>query len=151
MNSNPIFIASDHAGFDFKKQLILQRPDIAWRDLGPSDASSTDYPDWADRVAAEVAAGKGIGVLVCGSGIGMCIRANRYKKVRAAMAWDTISARLSREHNDANVVCLGARLIPFGLALEIIDTFFKTEFAGGRHQGRVDKLDQQVKLDQPLK
>ena len=145
MNPKAIFIASDHAGFDFKKQLMTERPNLPWKDLGPHDASSTDYPDWADKVAQEVAGGNGMGVLVCGSGIGMCIRANRHTNVRAAMAWDTISARLSREHNNANVVCLGARLIPQGLALEIVDTFFKTEFAGGRHEGRVAKIDRPLK------
>lgn len=144
MNPMSVFIASDHAGFDFKQQLISQMPDIKWVDLGPKDTSSTDYPDWADVVAKKVSSGEGMGVLVCGSGIGMCIRANRHSKVRAAMAWDTVSARLSREHNNANIVCLGARLIPFGLAVEIIQTFFKTEFAGGRHQGRVDKIDKPV-------
>ncbi len=89
----------------------------------------------------EVAAKEGLGLLICGSGIGMSIRANRYKGVRAALCWDNVSARLSRQHNDANILCIGARLIPLGLAEEMAETFLKTTFEGGRHQGRVEKLD----------
>jgi ribose 5-phosphate isomerase B len=144
MNST-IYLASDHAGFDFKKMILERFPEMKIVDLGPKDSQSTDYPDWADQVASKVANENAMGILVCGSGIGMCIRANRHKGVRAAMAWDIISARLSREHNDANVLCLGARLIPNGLAFEIIEEFFKTKFAGGRHQNRVDKIDGPVK------
>jgi ribose 5-phosphate isomerase B len=136
-----IFIASDHAGFETKSEILKRFKSLPLEDLGPHNSSSTDYPDWADLVALEVSEKKAFGILVCGSGIGMCIRANRYPGVRAALAWDPISARLSREHNDANILCLGSRLLPLGLLFEIIETFFATPFAGGRHQGRVDKLD----------
>jgi ribose 5-phosphate isomerase B len=141
-----VFIASDHAGVLFKKQILDQlrsrlSGSYEFVDLGPATEASVDYPDYADKVAAPIARGEGIGILICGSGIGMSIRANRYQRVRAALCWDLASARLARQHNDANVLCLGARLIPVGLAAEATETFLNTKFDGGRHQGRIQKLD----------
>ena len=141
-----VFVASDHAGFLFKSQLLESlktrfKESHSFEDLGVFDDKSVDYPDFADKVATRVSKKEGIGILICGSGIGMCIRANRHKGVRAAMAWDRTSARLSRQHNDANVICIGARLIPLGLAQEMTEEFLTTAFEGGRHQGRVEKLD----------
>jgi ribose 5-phosphate isomerase B len=145
--SETVFIAADHAGFDFKERLKKMRPDINWNDLGTYDASRVDYPDFADRlclkmIEAEKRTGgpQPRGVLVCGSGQGMAMRANRYSEIRAALVWNEESARLSREHNDANVICLGARLVDPVLALELFDLFIKTRFAGGRHADRVNKL-----------
>ncbi len=142
-----VFIASDHAGFLFKTQLLQFlkshfKNTHDFEDLGVLNDNSVDYPDYADLVAKKVAAKSGIGILICGSGIGMSIRANRFKGVRAALCWDNISARLSRQHNDANILCLGARLIPLGLAQEMAEVFLTTAFEGGRHAGRVSKLDQ---------
>ncbi len=140
-----LFIASDHAGLSLKEFLKNQRRDIEWIDLGPHNSDSVDYPDYADLVAKKVIASGDRGILICGSGQGMCMRANKYSQIRAAMCWDTITTRLAREHNDANILCLGGRLIPFGLALEILDVFTKTEFLGGRHAARVEKLKSPTK------
>lgn len=137
-----ILVASDHAGFALKKYILEQRPLLGLRDLGPLNSSPVDYPDYADILAKELlkAPETTFGILICGSGQGMCMRANRYSEIRAALIYDKVTARLARAHNDANVLCLGGRLIPFGLALEIVDTFFETQFEGGRHQNRVQKL-----------
>ena len=105
-----LFIASDHAGFDLKERIKTLLPNVTWIDLGPTDSSRVDYPDFADRVAARVQSG-GRGVLICGSGQGMAMRANRYKGVRAALVWNEEITKLSREHNDANIICLGARFL----------------------------------------
>lgn len=135
-----LVIASDHAGFPLKEFLKNQRHDIEWIDLGPNNANSVDYPDYADLVAKKVIETGYKAVLICGSGQGMCMRANKYSKIRAAMCWDTITAKLAREHNDANILCIGGRLLPYGLVIEILDAFTKTEFLGGRHQKRVEKI-----------
>ncbi len=141
-----VFVASDHAGYLFKSQLLESlksrfKETHSFEDLGVFDEKSVDYPDFADKVAAKVAKKEGLGILICGTGIGMCIRANRHKGVRAALVWDLPSTRLTRQHNDANIMCVGARLIPLGLASEMAQVFFTTAFEGGRHQGRVEKLD----------
>lgn len=138
-----LFIASDHAGFALKERMKRDLPDIEWIDLGPGDTSRVDYPDFADRVAKKVLENLetgGRGVLICGSGQGMAMRANRYKGIRAALVWNDESTRLAREHNDANVICLGARLLKPELAEELLRLFLATPFEGGRHQGRLDKL-----------
>ncbi len=135
-----LVIASDHAGFPLKEHLINQRRDIEWIDLGPHNTDSVDYPDYADHLAKKVIETGYKAILICGSGQGMCMRANKYSNIRAAMCWDTITTRLSREHNDANVLCLGGRLLPYGLVLDMIDVFTKTEFLGGRHEKRVQKI-----------
>ncbi len=135
-----IYIASDHAGFELKRDLISIFPEFQWKDLGPMNSDSIDYPDMADRVALEVQKGAGRGILICGSGQGMAIRANKYPNIRAALCWNVESARLARSHNDANLLCLGARFLSPDESQEVVKTFLKTEFEGGRHQKRVDKL-----------
>lgn len=138
-----IFIASDHAGLDLKRHLLNRYPHLPFKDLGTMNGDSVDYPDYADRVCRELEGrvADACGILICGSGQGMAIRANRFKWIRAALCWSEEVAALAREHNDANVLCLGGRLLTFPMAEKIFDTFLSTPFAGGRHQGRVDKLN----------
>jgi ribose 5-phosphate isomerase B len=149
-----IAIAADHAGYALKevvKRAIGSSPGFVARDLGPvvaledlgtaSDAS-VDYPDFAAAVARRVASGAcDRGILLCGTGIGMAMAANRFPGVRAATVWTAETARLAREHNDANVLALGARVLPADLAVSLVRIFLETPFAGGRHQARVDKID----------
>ncbi len=138
-----IAVASDHAGFDLKELLKrdLQQAGHDVLDLGTNSAESVDYPDFGKAMAEAIGSGKvGRGVLVCGTGIGISIAANRHPKVRAALVHDVTSARLSREHNDANVVAFGARLIGVEAAREALKIFLATPFEGGRHAGRVAKL-----------
>lgn len=138
-----IAVASDHAGFDLKELLKrdLQQAGHDVLDLGTKSTESVDYPDFGKAMAEAIASGKaGRGVLVCGTGIGISIAANRHPKVRAALVHDVTSARLSREHNDANVVAFGARLIGIEAAREALKVFLATPFEGGRHAGRVAKL-----------
>jgi ribose 5-phosphate isomerase B len=138
-----IAVASDHAGFDLKELLKrdLQQAGHDVLDLGTNSAESVDYPDFGKAMAEAIGSGKvGRGVLVCGTGIGISIAANRHPKVRAALVHDVTSARLSREHNDANVVAFGARLIGVEAAREALKIFLTTPFEGGRHAGRVAKL-----------
>ncbi|MBI3196178.1 MAG: ribose 5-phosphate isomerase B [Rhodospirillales bacterium] len=138
-----IAVASDHAGFDLKELLKrdLQQAGHDVLDLGTNSTDSVDYPDFGKAMADAIGSGKaGRGVLVCGTGIGISIAANRNPKVRAALVHDVTSARLSREHNDANVVAFGARLIGTETAREALKIFLDTEWAGGRHAGRVAKL-----------
>jgi ribose 5-phosphate isomerase B len=138
-----IAVASDHAGFDLKEILKgdLQQAGYAVLDLGTNSTASVDYPDFGAAMGEAIAGGKAErGVLVCGSGIGISIAANRNPKVRAVLAHDTTSARLSREHNDANVVAFGQRLIGIEVAREALKVFLSTSFEGGRHAGRVAKL-----------
>jgi len=140
-------IASDHAGFELKKKLIpvLSELGVTPLDLGTHSAESVDYPDFADRLAAALKAGQaGAGVLICGSGIGISIAANRHPHVRAALVHDALGARLARQHNDANIVCFGARLIGEDVAKDCLRVFLKTDFEGGRHQSRVAKLGREV-------
>ncbi|MEZ5670034.1 MAG: ribose 5-phosphate isomerase B [Alphaproteobacteria bacterium] len=139
----PIAIASDHAGVDLKQRIVdhLQAAGHAVADLGTHGADSVDYPDYAARMARALGDGSSErGILVCGSGIGISIAANRFAHVRAALCHDVTSARLCREHNDANVLALGARLVGDAVALDCVDAFLATAFAGGRHTRRVDKL-----------
>tara|TARA_B100001123_G_C14820667_1_gene832055 strand:- start:240 stop:689 length:450 start_codon:yes stop_codon:yes gene_type:complete len=138
-----IILASDHAGFklkeEIKKFLISKRKLVL--DLGTKNTNSVDYPDFAHRLSNKIKKnGKQLGVLVCGSGIGMEMAANRHKNVRAALCYNIRSARLSREHNNANVITLGARLTNKKLALKCISTFINTKFKGGRHLRRVKKI-----------
>jgi ribose 5-phosphate isomerase B len=138
-----IAVASDHAGFDLKELLKrdLQQAGHDVLDLGTNSAESVDYPDFGKAMAEAIGSGRaGRGVLVCGTGIGISIAANRHPKVRAALVHDVTSARLSREHNDANVVAFGARLIGVEAAREALKIFLATPFEGGRHVGRVAKL-----------
>ncbi len=137
-------IASDHAGFRLKEQLkaALQKRGVHFADLGPADEASVDYPDFAHAVATGVADGRyGLGVLVCGTGIGMSVAANRHAGVRAALCTESFAARMSREHNDANVLCLGSRIVGEGVAQEILEAFLDAHFEGGRHARRVGKIE----------
>jgi ribose 5-phosphate isomerase B len=141
-----IAVASDHAGFDLKEILKrdLQEAGYAVLDLGTNSTASVDYPDFGHALADAVASGRADkGVAVCGTGIGISIAANRHPKVRAALAHDVTSARLSREHNDANVVAFGSRVTGTEVAREALKIFLKTAFEGGRHAARVAKLSRE--------
>lgn len=144
MVKKSIAIAADHAGFDLKSKLVedLKASGYDVQDLGTNDATtSVDYPDFGRAVAEAVTSGKAErGVVVCGTGIGISIAANRHAGVRAALCHDETSARLCREHNDANVLALGARLIGEVVAKDCVRTFLSTEYAGERHARRVAKL-----------
>jgi ribose 5-phosphate isomerase B len=138
-----IAVASDHAGFELKEVLAdwLRTQGHAVDDLGPFDTSSVDYPDYGYRLAAAVADGTArFGVAICGSGLGISIAVNRHPGARCARVSESLSARLAREHNDANVIALGARLIGIDAAKDAVSTFLATPFAGDRHAGRVNKL-----------
>jgi ribose 5-phosphate isomerase B len=138
-----IAIGGDHAGLPLKTVLqeALAAAGHALVDFGTNSAASVDYPDFAHQVAAAVEAGRATyGVLVCGSGIGVQIAANRHAGIRAAVLHDTTEARLTRAHNDANIACFGARLTGPEVALDALRVFLATEFEGGRHQRRLDKL-----------
>ena len=138
-----IALGADHAGFQLKQDVKrqLDARGISYTDFGTDSAESVDYPDFAQKVGASVADGQfDRGILFCGSGIGMAIAANKIPGVRAAAVFDADAARLSREHNDANVLSLAGRVTSADQAREIIDAFLATPFAGGRHQRRVDKI-----------
>jgi ribose 5-phosphate isomerase B len=137
-----VVVGSDHAGFHLKEHLktLLQKWGHDVLDVGTTSTESTDYPDYGEAVGRMVIAERALGLAVCGSGIGISIAANRNPKVRAVLAHDTTSARLSREHNDANVVAFGQRLIGVEVAREALKVFLTTPFEGGRHAGRVAKL-----------
>lgn len=137
-----MYIAADHAGFELKTHLLKKFPELKMEDLGTMNPDRVDYPDFADRVAVKIQSNpNAIGVLICGSGQGMAIRANRFSKVRAALCWNEEVAALSRQHNNANILCLGARFSTPALAESILKSFLNAEFEGGRHQARVDKLE----------
>ncbi|MEP6922505.1 MAG: ribose 5-phosphate isomerase B [bacterium] len=139
-----IAIASDHAGFAEKERLkpLLRDLGVDFDDLGTGSEQSVDYPDYAERVANAVAAGRvEQGVLLCGSGTGMAITANKVPGVRAAVAWSEETARLAREHNNANVLAIGARTTPQNDIPGIVRAWFETSFAGGRHADRVEKIN----------
>ncbi|HMR33290.1 MAG TPA: ribose 5-phosphate isomerase B [Geminicoccaceae bacterium] len=141
--SETIVLASDHAGVELKAALkaVLAERGLEALDLGAHDAASVDYPDMADALAAAVAEGRAAcGVLVCGTGIGISIAANRHRHLRAALCHDITTARLARQHNDANVLVLGARTIGIETARDCLAAFLDTTFAGGRHARRVGKL-----------
>ena len=138
-----VLIASDHAGFVGKENIkkILDQMGIGYLDLGPGSETSVDYPDFAELVATGIANGDAErGILVCGSGIGMQIAANKVPGVRAALAWNEETARLCRQHNDANVLAVGSRTTPAETIEKIVHAFLTTEFDGGRHQQRLDKI-----------
>jgi len=138
-----IAIGSDHAGFGLKEvvRAHLGAAGHEVQDLGTHSTDSVDYPDFAHQVAQAVASGEvDRGMLVCGTGQGMAMAANKVEGVRAGVCSDVFSARGTRAHNDANVLCLGERVVGAGLAIEIVDTWMSTGFEGGRHQRRVDKI-----------
>ena len=138
-----VVLASDHAGFNLKEEikkfLIKKRKEVL--DLGTKNAKSVDYPDYAHLLSRKMRNGKNqFGILICGSGTGMSMAANKHKNIRAALCYDIKSAKLSRQHNNANVMTLGARLIKKNVALKCVNIFLKTNFDGGRHLRRVKKI-----------
>ena len=138
-----ICIASDHAGFNLKELIkdYLIDKHVSIFDLGPYENKSVDYPDYAKKVANRIKVKKSdVGILVCGSGTGMAISANKTKTIRAAVCYNVNSTRLSREHNNANIISLGARLTSKKLSLKLVNIFLKTKFEGGRHLKRVNKI-----------
>ncbi len=143
MSSNVIAIACDHGGFQLKVELKdhLSQQGFQVLDLGAEGTESVDYPDYAQLLVEAIKEGRAErGVLICGSGIGMCMVANRHKEIRAALVHDALGARLSRLHNNANVLCLGGRMIGVELARDCLNIFLETEFEGGRHARRTEKL-----------
>ena len=141
--SKTIHLASDHAGFALKSAVIehLAKQGHAVQDHGTDSTQSCDYPQYAQALCKAVLARGDLGILICGSGLGMSMMANRFRGIRAAVCANEWLAALSRRHNDANVLCLGERVIGAGLALAIVDAFLRNEFEGGRHQGRIAMLD----------
>ncbi len=138
-----IFISSDHAGYKLKEEikLFLKKKKYRFIDLGPNNDDRVDYPDYAHLVAKKVKINKtNRGILVCGSGVGMNIAANRHKNIRAAQCYNEKSTKLSRLHNDANIITLGSRLLSKKNALNCISVFLKTKFEGGRHSKRIKKI-----------
>ena len=140
---NNILIASDHAGFKLKKILIEElQAEIKFEDLGPFSENSVDYPDYARKLSKKIDLKKDlIGVLICGSGIGMSMVANRFKNVRAALCINNKMSMLARQHNNANILVLGSRLISEQEAIKCLLVFLKTNYEGGRHQARLDKFN----------
>ena len=138
-----VCIASDHAGFklkDFIKDFLINK-NISIIDLGPINEDSVDYPDYAKKVSNRVNSKKSdVGILVCGSGTGMAISANKTKKIRAAVCYNSRSTRLSRQHNNANIIAIGSRLTKRNTALKLVSIFLETKFEGGRHLRRVKKI-----------
>ena len=139
-----IAIGGDHAGFDYKEKLIkfLETSGHIVKDYGPFSVESCDYPDFSHLVAENVAnQSNNFGILICGSGNGVCFTANKHVDIRAALCWDTELAALARQHNDANIICLPARFVEYMLAQQMVEVFLATDFEGGRHQRRVDKVN----------
>lgn len=145
MEKLKIAIGSDHGGFELKAKIAeyLEGKGIEIKDFGTFTNESCDYPVFAKEVATEVANGSfNRGILICGTGIGVSIVANKVKGIRAALCFDAFCAKMSREHNNANILCLGQRVLSKDLALEIVDIWLKTDFEGGRHQRRVDLIEE---------
>ncbi len=144
MDTLKIAIGADHGGFRLKKKIIeyLREKNVEFKDFGTFDEESCNYPDIAKKVSLEVATGNfNKGILICGTGIGMSIVANKTKGIRAALCADTFSAKASRAHNNANILCLGQRVTGEGLALEILDIWLNSSFESGRHKTRVDMIE----------
>ncbi|WP_457560857.1 ribose 5-phosphate isomerase B [Caminibacter sp.] len=138
------FIGTDHAGFEVKPFVIeyLQKKGIEVEDLGTYSSESVDYPDFAHKVAEAVLANPGtMGILICGSGIGMSLAANKHRGIRAALCHDHYTAMMARRHNDANILCFGARIVGKGEIEDILEAWLNNEFEGGRHERRVKKID----------
>lgn len=139
-----VAIGSDHAGLELKQVLVreLEQQGYQLHDFGTQSSASCDYPDFAHALARSIEQGEHErGILVCGTGVGMSIAVNRHRGVRAVVCSEPFSARASRQHNDANVLCLGARVVGLGTALDIVDAFLRSEFEGGRHAVRVGKIE----------
>lgn len=148
-----IAIGADHAGRALKEEILVFLRDAGYsvEDMGTYGDESVDYPDYALKVARAVATGAAdLGILICGTGIGMSIAANKVRGVRAAVATDCYMARMAREHNDANILCLGGRVVGAGLALDIVQTFLQSRFAGGRHVRRIGKIRAAEDSSSPL-
>lgn len=141
--SRTVFIGSDHAGFTLKQLIVSQLGSEGYNviDLGPEQAKSCDYPLFAQKVCARVLEDEALGILVCGTGIGMSMAANRIAGIRAALCTCEFHAKATRQHNNANVLCLGERVTGPGVALDLVRIFLNTSFEGGRHQRRIDLFD----------
>ncbi len=141
-----IAIACDHGGYDLKETIKKRyAQQYEFLDLGTDSPASVDYPEYGQALAKAITEGKvDRGIIICGTGIGISISANRYPEIRAANCTDVTMARLTRQHNDANVLALGARTVGLEVAFDIVDTFFDTEFEGGRHAQRVEKMSKPV-------
>jgi ribose 5-phosphate isomerase B len=138
------FIAADHAGIDIKKYVkeLFETKGHEVIDLGPFSKERVDYPDYAAKVCQEVINNKqSKGILICGSGIGMSMAANKFDGIRAALCHNEYSARMAREHNDANIICLGERVSGYGMIEAIVEAWLEASFEGGRHEGRVEKIN----------
>ncbi|MBE6661988.1 MAG: ribose 5-phosphate isomerase B [Ruminococcaceae bacterium] len=143
MENKNILIGSDHAGYELKLKVIEHLQELGYTpiDVGNDSLESCDYPVFANRLCVGIKEGKApLGILVCGTGIGMSLVANKHKGIRAACCSDTFSARLTREHNDANVLCFGSRVVGMGLAFDLVDNFLAAEYQGGKHAKRVDMI-----------
>ena len=143
MEKKILAIGCDHGGYELKEFIknMLEAENIEYKDFG-CDGEPVNYPDYADKVCRAIQSGECYrGILVCGTGIGMSMAANKHAGIRAACCSDEYSARMTRQHNDANVLCLGGRVVGFGLAADMVQLFLNTEFEGGRHQTRVDMLN----------
>ncbi len=141
--SKPIAIGCDHAGFEYKTAIVkwLNEKGYVVSDMGVYENKSVDYPDYAHPVAEAVEKGEvAFGILLCGSANGVCITANKHQGVRAGLSFQTDVARLIRQHNDANVICIPARFVALDYALQMLELFISTPFEGGRHQNRVNKI-----------
>ena len=139
----PIAIGSDHAGFEYKEDLIsfLEGKGFTYKDFGTNSKESADYPDYAHPVANAVESGEtAFGILICGSGNGVAITANKHQRVRAAICWGEELAKLARQHNNANIICIPSRFVREGDAEKMVAMFISTEFEGGRHEKRVGKI-----------
>ena len=139
-----IAIGCDHAGYEYKEQLRHDLMELGYtvKDLGPYDSGPVDYPQYADLVCKAIQEKRAsLGILICGTGIGMSIAANKHNGIRAAVCDNIFSAVLTREHNDANVLCLGSRIIAYQMGLEITKAFLSTEFWGGKHKLRIDMIE----------
>ena len=137
-----IIIGSDHAGFEMKHSIVSNLSDIEFDDIGTNSDESVDYPDYAHNVVKGILSNSySFGILICGSGIGMSMSANRAKDIRAALCLNTKMAELARQHNDANILVLGSRLISVSKAIKCLLVFLNTKFEGGRHQGRLNKFN----------
>lgn len=143
MQNKKIAVGCDHGGYELKKAILshLDEIGVEYKDYGTYSEDSCDYPDYAEKTCAAVIGGEcDLAILVCGTGIGISMAANKIKGIRAACCSDTFSARFTRLHNDANALCMGGRVVGAGLACDMVDLFINTEFEGGRHQSRIDKI-----------
>ena len=142
---NMLFIGSDHGGLEMKEELVkvLASRNLPVKDCGTTNGDSVDYPDFAEKVAGAVSRGEAeLGILVCGTGIGMSIVANKFPGVRAALATDEFMAQMAKEHNNANILVLGGRVLSVALATKMVNVWLDTAYEGGRHQLRLDKISQ---------